>query len=174
MTDLRYPIGPFTPPPAFSAGARQVAIDAIAAAPAQLRAVVEGLDEDQLDTPYRPDGWTVREVVHHVPDSHINAYVRVKLALSEDTPTIKPYDEAAWATMADTQTIPIDVSLRLLDAVTRRWVAILRSLSGEQFAREYVHPETGRHTLDYLVALYAWHGSHHIAQVAALRTRMGW
>lgn len=174
MTDLRYPIGQFSPPATHTPASRAAGIDAIAAGPAQLRAVVAGLDEDQLDTPYRPDGWTVRQVAHHVPDSHLNAYVRVKLALSEDVPTIRPYNEAEWAKMADTQSVPIEVSLHLLDAVTRRWVAILRSLSGESFSREYIHPETGRHTLDYLVALYAWHGAHHIAQVSALRQRMGW
>jgi hypothetical protein len=112
--------------------------------------------------------------VHHVPDSHLNAYVRFKLALTEDAPTIRPYDEAAWARLADTSSVPIDVSLTLLDAVHSRWVALLRAMRPEDFAREYVHPESGRHTLDYLVALYAWHGPHHVAHITGLRERSGW
>lgn len=174
MTDLRYPTGRFVPPSSATAGSRSAAIDVIAATPVQLRRAVEGLDEDQLDTPYRPGGWTVRQLVHHVPDSHLNAYVRVKLALTEDAPTIKPYDEAAWAGLADTPSVPIEVSLTLLDAVHRRLVALLRAMRPEDFAREYVHPETGRHNLDYLLALYAWHGPHHVAHVTALRERSGW
>jgi hypothetical protein len=174
VTDLRYPTGRFVPPSAATADSRGAAIDLIAATPAQLRRAVEGLDEDQLDTPYRPGGWTVRQLVHHVPDSHLNAYVRFKLALTEDAPTIRPYDEAAWARLADTSSVPIDVSLTLLDAVHSRWVALLRAMRPEDFAREYVHPESGRHTLDYLVALYAWHGPHHVAHITGLRERSGW
>jgi hypothetical protein len=174
MNDLRYPIGRFVPPAASTHETRNAAIDAISATPAQVRRAVEGLDEDQLDTPYRPDGWTVRQVVHHVPDSHLNAYVRLKLALTEDAPTIKPYDEAAWALLADTPSVPVDVSLSLLDALHRRWVALLRSMTPDDFAREYIHPETGRHSIDHLLALYAWHGPHHVAHIVGLRKRSGW
>lgn len=174
MTDLRYPIGPFTPPGDVTPDRRLAFIDAIAGTPARLRAAVEGLDEDQLDTPYRPGGWTVRQLVHHVPDSHLNAYTRLKLALTESEPTIRPYDEAAWATLPDSSAVPIDVSLSLLDALHRRWVALLRALRDDDFARVYVHPESGRHTLDHLVALYAWHGPHHVRHVTALRERNGW
>ena len=174
MTDLRYPTGKFVPPGNPTPETRKLAIDAIAETPSRLRDAVQGLDEDQLDTPYRPGGWTIRQVVHHVPDSHLNAYVRVKLALTEMAPVIKPYDEAAWAELIDTTSVPIDVSLDLTEAVHRRWVALLRAMKDEDFRREYVHPETGRHTLDHLVALYAWHGPHHVAHITATRTRMGW
>lgn len=142
--------------------------------PAQLRKAVQGLDEDQLDTPYRPGGWTLRQVVHHVPDSHLNAYIRHKMALTEPAPVIKPYDEAAWADLSDTTAVPIDVSLNLLDALHRRWVALLRAMRDDDFRREYVHPVTGRHTLDYMVAMYAWHGPHHVAHITTTRERLGW
>ena len=174
MTDLRYPTGKFVPPPQPTRESRALAIGAIAETPRQLRDAVQGLDEDQLDTPYRDGGWTLRQVVHHVPDSHLNAYIRLKLALTEPAPVIKPYDEAAWATLVDTTAVPIDVSLNLLDALHTRFVALLRSMKDEDFRREYVHPETGRHTLDHLLALYAWHGPHHIAHITTTRTRMGW
>lgn len=174
MTDLRYPTGRFVPTASATTASRASAIDVIAATPAQLRHAVEGLDEDQLDTPYRPDGWTVRQVVHHVPDSHLNAYVRIKLALTEDAPTIRPYDEAAWAGLADTSSVPIDVSLSLLEALHLRWVALLRAMTPADFERGYEHPETGRHTLDHLLALYAWHGPHHVAHITGLRARCGW
>jgi hypothetical protein len=174
MTDLRYPTGRFVPTASATTASRASAIDVIAATPAQLRNAVEGLDEDQLDTPYRPDGWTVRQVVHHVPDSHLNAYVRIKLALTEDAPTIRPYDEAAWAGLADTSSVPIDVSLSLLEALHLRWVALLRAMTPADFERGYEHPETGRHTLDHLLALYAWHGPHHVAHITGLRARCGW
>ena len=174
MTDLQYPTGKFVPPVKPTRETRKLAIDTIAETPALLRDAVQGLDEDQLDTPYRPDGWTIRQVVHHVPDSHMNAYIRLKLALTEPVPVIKPYDEAAWAEMIDTTTVPIDVSLDLLEAVHRRWVALLRAMKDEDFHREYFHPDTGRHALDHLVALYAWHGRHHVAHITTTRTRMGW
>src|SRR5688572_25323785 len=153
MTDLRYPTGKFSPPESHTLESRMRAIETIAGTPDRLRAAVQGLDEDQLDTEYRPGGWTIRQVVHHVPDSHINAYIRLKLALTEPAPVIKPYDEAAWANLVDTTAVPIDVSLNLLDAVHQRWVALLRSMKDDDFRREYVHPETGRHGLDHLVAL---------------------
>ncbi len=174
MPDVRYPIGPFTPPTETTRASRLEAIAKVAETPSRLRAAVAGLDEDQLDAPYRPGGWTLRQVVHHVPDSHVNAYVRVKLALTESGPVIKPYDEAAWATLADTSRVPIETSLSLLDALHVRWVALLRSMRDEDFLREYVHPETGRHTLDYLLALYAWHGPHHVAHITTTRSRNGW
>ena len=174
MTDPRYPIGKFVPPEQPTKESREQAIEAIAGTPRLLRDAVQGLDEDQLDTPYREGGWTLRQVVHHVPDSHVNAYIRLKLALTEPTPVIKPYDEAAWANLVDTTAVPIDVSLNLLEAVHRRWVALLSAMKEDDFRREYVHPETGRHPLDYMLAMYAWHGPHHIAHIATTRTRMGW
>ena len=174
MTDLRYPTGKFAPPAQFTKDSRDQAIEVIADTPKLLRDAVQGLDEDQLDTPYREGGWTLRQVVHHVPDSHVNAYIRLKLALTEPAPVIKPYDEAAWANLVDTTAVPIDVSLSLLEAVHRRWVALLHAMKDDDFRREYVHPETGRHALDHLLALYAWHGPHHIAHITSTRTRMGW
>ncbi|HEX9565649.1 MAG TPA: putative metal-dependent hydrolase [Gemmatimonadaceae bacterium] len=174
MSDLRYPVGRFSPPASVTPELRLGFIDAIAAAPDHLRAAIRGLDEDKLDAPYRPDGWTVRQVVHHVPDSHLNAYVRLKLALTEPRPTIRPYDEAQWARLPDSTAVPVDVSIALLEALHRRWVALLRAMTPDDFAREYIHPESGRHTVDHLVALYAWHGRHHVAHITALRERMGW
>jgi hypothetical protein len=141
---------------------RRAAIDSIVAAPAQLRAAVRGLDDARLDTPYRPDGWTVRQVVHHVPDSHMNAFIRFKLALTEDRPTIKPYDEAAWANLEDARTTPIETSLTLLDSLHDRWVRVLRAMSAADFARELNHPENGIMNLDQVLALYDWHGRHHV------------
>jgi uncharacterized damage-inducible protein DinB len=174
MTDLRYPTGRFTPPQQPTRDTRAQAIRGIAETPALLREAVQGLNEDQLDTPYREGGWTLRQVVHHVPDSHLNAYIRLKLALTEPTPVIKPYDEAAWANLPDTREVPVDVLLNLLDAVHARWVALLRAMSEDDFRREYVHPDTGRHALDHLLALYAWHGPHHVAHITTTRQRMGW
>lgn len=174
MTDHRYPTGKFVPPAQATNESRSRAIARIAETPRLLRDAVQGLDEDQLDTPYREGGWTLRQVVHHVPDSHLNAYIRLKLALTEPVPVIKPYDEAAWANLVDTTAVPIDVSLNLLDALHTRWVALLRSMKDDDFRREYVHPETGRHALDHLLALYAWHGPHHVAHIAMTRSRLGW
>jgi hypothetical protein len=174
MTDLRYPTGPFTFDPDINPEKRQHWIRRIAGAPEAMRTAVAGLDERQLDTPYRPGGWTVRQVVHHVPDSHVNAYVRFKLALTEDTPTIKTYKEAAWAEVADTAGTPVEVSLTLLEALHRRWVVLLESLSAKDFERPLNHPEHGRIALDYLLQMYAWHGRHHAAQVMELRKREGW
>lgn len=174
MTDLRFPIGDFVPPTDSGKESRDQAIARIAETPERLRAAVQGLNEDQLDTPYREGGWTLRQVVHHLPDSHLNAYIRLKLALTEPAPVIKPYNEAAWANLADTTSVPIDVSLNLLEALHQRWVSLLRSMSDDDFRREYVHPETGRHALDHLLALYAWHGAHHVAHVTTTRERMGW
>jgi hypothetical protein len=139
-----------------------------------MRAAVEGLTNEQLDTPYRFGGWTVRQVVHHVPDSHLNSYVRFKLALTEDTPTIKPYDEAAWARLADTATVETETSLALLESLHDRWVRLLESMSDADFKRSFLHPELGLARLDQNLALYAWHGKHHVAHITALRDRMGW
>lgn len=173
-TDLRYPIGKFTPPATSTADDRGRRIDEIAGLPGALRAAVGGLSPEQLDTPYRPGGWTVRQVVHHVPDSHINAYVRFRLALTEREPTIRPYEEARWAELEDARTLPPDVSLALLDALHDRWVTLLRALPDDAWPRTLNHPESGMHDLDWLLALYAWHGRHHVAHVTALRERMGW
>jgi uncharacterized damage-inducible protein DinB len=174
--DLRYPIGHFEAPSHVTAGHRAAAIEAIAAAPAALRAAVSGLDAAQLDTPYRPDGWTVRQVVHHLADSHVNSYVRFRLALTESEPTIKPYDEAKWAELPDARGPLVAESLTLLTALHARWVALLRAMAPGDFARTLVHPERpgAPMTLDTMLALYAWHGRHHVAHIAALRERRGW
>lgn len=172
--DLRYPIGPWTPPiGAVSAEWRQNHIAEIARLPAQLRAAVAGLSEAQLNTPYRPDGWTVRQVVHHLADSHANGYVRQKLALTEQNPTIKPYDEERWAELPDSG-LPVDVSLRMLESIHERWTALLRALPPERFAAPYQHPQSGPQTLDSSLSNYSWHGRHHLAHITELRTREGW
>lgn len=149
-------------------------IDDIAALPADLRAAVAGFSPNQLDTPYRPGGWTVRQVVHHVPDSHLNSYVRFKLAVTEEEPVIKPYDEAAWAELPDARGDDVEGSLLLLAALHRRWTHFLRSLDDAQFGRSFRHPELGVVTLDHNLQLYAWHGRHHLAHVTRLRERMAW
>jgi hypothetical protein len=174
MDDLRYPVGRHQRPASLSDAQRRDAIEAIAATPANLRAAVRGLDDKQLDTPYRPEGWTVRQVVHHVPDSHANAYIRFKLALTEDTPTIKPYDESAWATLEDAKSTPIGTSLTLLETLHDRWVRILRAMKPADFSRKLNHPENGVMSLDQLLAMYEWHGKHHVAHITNLRARNGW
>jgi uncharacterized damage-inducible protein DinB len=174
-TDLRYPIGRFDWSAPVSEAEYPRLIAEIAAAPAALRSAVAGLSRDQLETRYRADGWTVKQVVHHVPDSHLNAYTRFKLALTEEEPTIKPYDEAGWAELPDSQKVPIDVSLDLLDALHTRWVSLLTSMDVADFNRVFRHPEQNRTlTLAQLLALYAWHGRHHVAHITALRKREGW
>jgi uncharacterized damage-inducible protein DinB len=174
MTDPRYPVGRADLKPVLSEAERRAAIDAIAAAPAHLRAAVADLTPEQLDTSYREGGWTVRQVIHHVPDSHMNAYIRFKLALTEDEPPIKTYAEDRWAQLADVQATPVDVSLTLLETLHRRLDAVLRSLTPEDFQRTLQHPDHGRITLDQMLGLYSWHGAHHVAHVTALRERMGW
>lgn len=175
MSDLSYPIGRFQRPDSLSDDQRRAAIDAIAETPRLFRQAVAGLSDAQLDTPYRPGGWTVRQVVHHVPDSHLNAYTRFKLALTEDKPTIKPYDEAAWAGLEDSRSTPIETSLTLLDTLHDRWVRVLRAMKPADFSRPLVHPEHGTElTLDQMLALYEWHGKHHTAHVTRLRERSGW
>jgi len=172
--DLRYPLGPFEWRGENSAEERRRFIDEIAQAPANMLAAVQDLSDQQLDTPYRPGGWTVRQVVHHVPDSHLNSYVRFRLALTENEPAIKPYDQDQWAELTDARCAPIEISLALLEALHRRWVLLLESLSAADFARHFRHPELGTVSLDRNLALYAWHGRHHVAQITSLRARMGW
>ncbi len=174
MTDPRYPIGQFEFPSTYGAADRARSIERIAATPAKFRAAVQGLSDPQLDTPYRDAGWTIRQVVHHVPDSHLNAYTRFKLGLTEDTPTIKTYDEAKWAQLEDSRSTPIATSLALLDAVHDRWLRVLRAMSSSDFARTLNHPENGVMNLDQMLALYEWHGRHHVAHVTNLRSRNGW
>lgn len=173
MTDLRYPIGRHEPVTTLAPEQRRQCIDRIAATPTLLRRAVTGLDERQLDTAYRPGGWTVRQVVHHVPDSHMNAYVRFKLGLTEDQPAIRTYEEKLWAETPEMRA-PVEVSLALLAALHERWVLLLRALQPTDFARTIKHPEWGLPTLDGILALYAWHGRHHTAHITSLRERMGW
>ena len=172
--DLRYPIGEFQPPAGITASDRARLIDEIASLPGRLRSAIEGLDEVQLNTPYRPGGWTARQVVHHFADSHMNSFVRFKLALTEHSPVIKPYDEGAWAETADSRNMPVGSSLALIDGQHQRWAALLRSLNGQQYRRTFMHPERGLLTLDATLAIYAWHCRHHTAHVVRLRERMGW
>lgn len=172
--DPRYPIGNFEMPKQVTAARRQQAMDELAVTPAKLRAAAKGLNDTQLDTPYRDGGWTVRQVIHHVPDSHLNAYVRLKLALTEEKPTIKPYDEAAWAKLEDSKSTPIEVSQTLLDSVHARWDRLWRSLKPEHFARVLIHPDHGERTVDWLLFVYEWHGKHHTAHITELRKKKGW
>jgi DinB superfamily len=178
MPDLRYPIGKFHYEDPLSQKQdeeqKQKYLSDIEEAPANLRASVKGLMQQQLDTPYRPEGWTVRQVVHHVPDSHMNAYVRFKLALTEDEPTIKPYAEDRWANLADTTTTPIEVSLALMDSLHTRWMQLLRSLKPEDWKRTFRHPELGLVSLEKSLALYSWHSRHHVAHITSLRGRNDW
>jgi uncharacterized damage-inducible protein DinB len=171
---LRYPAGRFQPPAASTADTRAAQIETLRLLPERLRAAVTGLSKAQLDTPYREGGWTVRQVVHHLADSHANSVIRFKLALTEDWPTVKPYDEAAWARLPDSSALAIDGSLVFLDALHARWVALLASLAEADFERGYMHPENGRQTLAYALALYAWHSRHHTAHITSLREREGW
>jgi hypothetical protein len=175
MDDLRYPVGTFDAPKStLSAAQRSAYIDVIERAPAALRAAVLGLGPSQLDTPYRPGGWTVRQVSHHVPDSHLNAYVRFCLALTEDEPTIKPYAEDRWAELKLSRTAPVEMSLDLLELVHRRMVLVLREISPPEWSRRLRHPERGLVDLDWMLAMYEWHSRHHVGHVTALRQRMGW
>jgi len=156
------------------AGIRAAHIDTLRRLPERLTDAAADLDDNQLDTPYRDGGWTVRQLIHHVADSHANAYIRMKLALTEDWPTIKPYDQAAWAELVDSRTLPISTSLSLLTALHSRWIVLLESLSEDDFDRGYVHPEHGRQNLAHVLANYDWHSRHHTAHVVNLRKRMGW
>lgn len=172
--DPRYPIGKFNPPETVTPHARMAAIAAIAEMPGKLSEAVEGFDKEQFDTPYREGGWTVRQLVHHVADSHMNAFLRVRLALTEDWPAITAYDEKAWAMLADATGAPVAWSVALLENVHARWVMLLESLTDEQWQRGFRHPERGPSTLESATLLYAWHSRHHVAHIARLRERKGW
>ena len=172
--DLRYPIGRFEYNGETGPAARREYIGRVESVPARLRAAVEDLTEGQLETPYRPGGWTVRQLVHHVADSHMNSFIRFRLALTEPAPAVKGYDQVSWAELADSRTAPVDVSLTLLESLHRRWVLLLRAMTAEDFGRAYLHSELGPVTLAHALALYAWHGDHHLRHVTALRERMGW
>jgi uncharacterized damage-inducible protein DinB len=174
MEDLRYPLGRYRPAPEIGERERLAWIAELEMLPNSLRNAVGGLSNDQLDTPYRPGGWTVRQVVHHLPDSHLNSYTRFRMALTEQNPIIKPYAEAAWAELPDAKAAPIEPSLSLLDGMHRRWVMLLRALSDDDFRRTFQHPEHGQITLDWTLGLYAWHSRHHVAQILALRKRNAW
>jgi hypothetical protein len=173
LNDLRFPIGRFNPPATSIPGVRTAHIQILRKLPEHLRAAVSGLDDTQLDTPYREGGWTVRQVVHHVADSHANCYIRFKLALTEDWPIIKPYDEAAWAKLADSR-LPVEISLDMIEGLHERWVGLLESLSEGDFQKGYQHPEMGRQNLAKVLALYDWHSRHHTAHITGLRARQGW
>jgi uncharacterized damage-inducible protein DinB len=172
--DPRYPVGELEIPANITPAFRQQAIDEIAVAPAKFRAAFKGLSDSQLETPYREGGWTLRQVAHHVPDSHMNAYCRLKLALTENKPTIRPYEESLWAKLEDTRSTPIEVSLTLLENLHTRWDRLWRSLKTEDFARPLIHPEYGEKNIDWLLFLYAWHGRHHTAHVTTLRQQKSW
>lgn len=175
LETLKYPLGRFAAPAEITAETRGAWIAEIAALPGKVRDAVSGLSDAQLDTPYRDGGWTVRQVVHHLPDSHMNSFMRFKLALTEENPTIKPYDEAQWAELPDSVGMPIEPSLLLLQSLHERWVALLAGMSEADFARCFVHPESGRSTaLDRNLGIYAWHGRHHLAQITELAKRLGW
>jgi uncharacterized damage-inducible protein DinB len=174
MSDLSFPIGKFHFSGSLTEEQKQQAIESIAETPATLRAAVAGLSPEQLNTPYRPGGWTVRQLAHHVPDSHMNAYIRFKLALTEDEPTIKPYEQQLWAELPDTKETSLEVSLTMLDALHDRWVRLLRSLNASDWQRTFRHPEMGTVSLERNLALYSWHGRHHVRHITALRDRNGW
>jgi hypothetical protein len=175
MTDPRYPIGRFEWHKYHTPEERLRDIEVIGDTPQRLRLAVKGLTDEQLDTPYRDGGWTVRQVVHHLADSHLNAFVRMKLALTEDSPMVKPYDEARWANLTDAREAPIWSSLVMLEAMHERWIFMLRAMTAKDFERVFRHPEHAEpRSLDWLVAMYAWHGQHHVAHITTLRQRNGW
>jgi hypothetical protein len=178
LEKLRYPVGPMERPrPPFDSAARAAYIHTIEQLPSRIRSLVSGLSDRELDTPYRPGGWTIRQVVHHLPDSHLNSYIRMKLAVTEDAPAVKTYDEGRWAELPEAKSGRIDMSLDLLDALHRRWVAFLRALPEQEFAKAFTHPEWGRVSLDEAIGMYAWHCRHHAAHIelarGALRIRSG-
>ncbi|HUP45404.1 MAG TPA: bacillithiol transferase BstA [Thermoanaerobaculia bacterium] len=174
MADLRYPIGPYEAPRSVSESQIAQWIGEVEALPARMRSAVSGLTPEQLDTPYRPGGWTLRQVVHHVPDSHLNGYVRFKWALTEDEPAIKAYEEQLWAELADSRVVPVQTSLGLLEQLHARWTALLRSLTPGQWGRRYAHPVNGATELRQSIANYAWHGRHHLAHITTTIEREGW
>jgi hypothetical protein len=174
VPDPRYPIGKFTFPDRVSTQERTKFVEQIAEAPARMKAAVAGLSDEQLDTPYRPGGWTVRQVVHHVPDSHLNSYIRFRWALTEDAPVIKAYHEDRWAELSDARTAPVETSIALLESLHHRWIKLLGSLTEDEWKRTFRHPELGPVSLEQNAALYAWHGRHHVAHIRGLRDRMRW
>lgn len=173
-SDPRYPVGKFAPKPSLTHEERSALVAEIARLPEKLVEAVAGLTDAQLDTPYREEGWTVRQVVHHIADSHMNAFIRFRLGLTEDRPTIKPYNEKLWADFIDTRTAPVDVSLTLIEALHERWCMMLESLTEQDFARRIVHPESGEQELNRVLQLYAWHGRHHTAHITRLRASKTW
>ncbi len=174
MEDLRYPIGKFSPPSSVSEEERVEHLRNITLTPKRVRQAVTGLDEGQLNTPYRDGGWTVRQVVHHLADSHMNAFVRFKLAFTEEKPTIKSYEEKRWAETPDARNAPVETSLKLLESLHERWVIFLNSLSPDDFNRKFIHPENGLMDMNALLALYSWHGRHHEGHITNLRKMKGW
>lgn len=175
MSDLRYPIGNYEAVKDFTPAYVEACISEIAALPALMEKAVEGLNEEQLNTPYRPEGWTVRQLLHHVGDSHLNSIVRFKWTLTEDTPTIKVYNEKDWATSSEVAVTPVAVNLLFLEALHKKWVHLLQSLEMTDWSKEFIHPESGNQlSLGWLLGLYAWHGKHHVAHITALRTRESW
>jgi hypothetical protein len=174
MSNVRYPIGPFKTEDIITPEKRKQYVDQLAQTPEKLRGIVGGLSPAQLDTPYRPDGWTIRQVIHHLADSHTNAYIRFKMALTEDTPTVKSYDQALWAELEDSRTASVEDSLSLFEGLYRRWAFLLKSLSAESFARKLNHPDAGIISLDRYLGMCVWHGHHHIAHIQELRQKMNW
>jgi uncharacterized damage-inducible protein DinB len=174
-SDPRYPIGKYIAPARMTGDIRRAWIDRIATLPGRLREVVHPLNDKQLDTPYREEGWTVRQVVHHLADSHLNSYVRFKWTLTEESPTIKSYDQRRWAELPDTRECPVATSLSLLEALHARWTVLLEQMTEDDYSRTFKHPESGElHTLSRSLGTYAWHGDHHLAQIEALKARRGW
>jgi hypothetical protein len=171
---MKYPVGKFERPELVTPEMRHEYLAILEAAPAAFRAAVKGLDDRQLDTPYRDGGWTVRQVIHHMPDSHMNSYMRFRWALTEEAPAVKGYPEDKWAELFDARSAPIEPSLALLENLHFRWVMLLKSLTDADFARTFVHSELGPVRLDTNLALYAWHSRHHTAHITQLRERMGW
>ncbi len=174
MTDLRYPIGKASIEGELTQDQRMAMIDEVGRLPSKLRAALQNLNPHQLETSYRPEGWTVRQVVHHLADSHMNAFVRFKLALTESEPTIKPYNEKLWAETADARTAPFELSLNLIESLHERWTLLMSTMEAKDFLRVMIHPERGRLMLGNTLRLYEWHGRHHTAHITALRERMGW
>ncbi|MFC5405224.1 YfiT family bacillithiol transferase [Cohnella soli] len=174
LEKLKYPIGMFSFTPPTTTEHRQERVAELAATTARLREAVAGLSEDQLDTPYRPGGWTVRQVAHHLADASMQGYTRTKLALTEDTPPVKPFDEDPWAALIDSTSLPVEPSLQLMDGLYTRWITLLKSLPPEAFAKGFQHPQTGFNTLDRMLAFFVWHGKHHTAHITSLRERNGW
>ncbi len=175
LEQIKYPIGRYKAPTEFTPQLINEWISAIEAMPSWLDPCIENLDEAQLEVPYRDGGWNSRQVIHHIADSHMNAYIRLKLALTEDNPIIKPYDENKWAVLTDVETVPVNISITLLHAMHRRWAAMLRSMGHEDWGRTYFHPEQNKSVpIWQMTALYAWHGRHHMEQIRSLRERMGW